>query len=98
MHGQGEFSKLINSPERSALDYLMHLFPYLIAIGAAMALAPTIIPVFEQLGMLEELQSFSYNIKQFVFRNEKLKTVGSLEMADQEKMYGSFSLVCACSG
>ncbi|KAG0046664.1 hypothetical protein BGZ83_008193 [Gryganskiella cystojenkinii] len=62
---------------------------------AAMVLGPTITPVFEQLGMLEELQSFSNNIKRFVFRNEKLKTIGTIEMASQEKIAGFYNLVCA---
>ena len=56
------------------------------AKSAAMTLGPTILPVFEQLGMLDELQRFSLNVKPFVLRNEKMKIHGTVGLNGEKDM------------
>ncbi|GJJ71386.1 hypothetical protein EMPS_03736 [Entomortierella parvispora] len=53
-----------------------------------MTLGPTILPVFEQLGMLEELQRFSLNVKPFVLRNEKMKIHGTVGLNGEKEVAG----------
>ncbi|KAG0049674.1 hypothetical protein BGZ83_005508 [Gryganskiella cystojenkinii] len=57
-------------------------------LGAAMTLGPTILPVFEQLGMLEDLKRFSYNVKDFVLRDEFMKIHGSVGLNSEEEITG----------
>ena len=54
--------------------------------GAATTLRPTVLPVFEQLGMMEELKSFSVELETAQVRNEKMRAIGNIGMKNQKEM------------
>ena len=55
-------------------------------LGAAMTLGPSILPVFEQLGLLEDLKKVSHEVKAFVLRDETTKIIGSMALNGQKEM------------
>lgn len=73
--------------ERAGIRY--HVFERASKIkplGAAMTLGPTILPVFEQLGVLEELKAVSHEVKSFILRDETTKIIGSMALNGQKEM------------
>lgn len=51
-----------------------------------MAFAPHVLPVFEQLGMLQELEAMSYICPGQKELNEKMELIGELYMTGQREM------------
>ena len=49
-------------------------------------LGANILPVFEQLGMLEELKRFSVELETANVRNEKMRVLGTIGMKNQVEM------------
>ncbi|KAG0056609.1 hypothetical protein BGZ83_004391, partial [Gryganskiella cystojenkinii] len=60
---------------------------------AATTLRPTVLPVFEQLGMMEELKSFSVELETAQVRNEKMHVIGTIGMKSQAEITGYQSLL-----
>ncbi|KAG0281210.1 hypothetical protein BGZ95_006036, partial [Linnemannia exigua] len=48
------------------------------SLGAIMCLSPNILPAFEQLGLLEELESFSKPSRSGTMFTDKLKLIGKM--------------------
>ncbi|KAG0049675.1 hypothetical protein BGZ83_005509 [Gryganskiella cystojenkinii] len=65
-------------------------------LGSVVVLGPSILPVFEQLGMLEDLEKYSLPFNSVTIYNEKpdgkLKHMGGLGMKDEEEISGHRSL------
>ncbi|KAG0049673.1 hypothetical protein BGZ83_005507 [Gryganskiella cystojenkinii] len=75
--------------ERAGIDYtIFERASKVKPLGAAMTLGPTILPVFEQLGMLEDLNSFSHEVKSFVLRDENADLIGSMPLNGQKDIAG----------
>jgi len=55
-----------------------------------MSLGPHIMPVFEQLGILDELLEISIKCTSMNLLDESLKSMGNVKMDGQKDMYGSF--------
>lgn len=55
-------------------------------VGAVMALSPGIQPVFEQLGIYEELLKVSYPVLGIQFLNEDMSKIGELNSAGHDAM------------
>jgi hypothetical protein len=51
-----------------------------------MALSPSIQPVFEQLGIFEELMKVSYPVLGIQFLNEDMSKIGQLDSTDHDAM------------
>ncbi|KAG0221782.1 hypothetical protein BGX31_009565 [Mortierella sp. GBA43] len=62
-------------------------------LGSAMALGPSIFPVFEQLGLMEELEKISLPYRSTVLYTEDMKKIGSMDMSGHEKLLGYEQLV-----
>ncbi|KAG0043154.1 hypothetical protein BGZ83_011767, partial [Gryganskiella cystojenkinii] len=58
------------------------------ALGAAMALGPQILYAFEQLGILQDLQGFSLDLKTIVVKNEKLEKLATVQMKGEKEIGG----------
>lgn len=56
------------------------------SIGSAMALGPNIFPVFEQLGLLEELKKISFPYRSSDLYTEDMKKLGTMDMSGHEKL------------
>jgi hypothetical protein len=50
-------------------------------IGAALGLNANILPVFEQLGLLNELQKISFPCVDLELRHEDLRSIGSIDIS-----------------
>ncbi|KAF9899616.1 hypothetical protein BX616_002931 [Lobosporangium transversale] len=57
-------------------------------LGAAITLGATILPVFEQLGLLEELQSISLPLQSAVLYNADMKAIGAMSGKAQKAAVG----------
>ncbi|GJJ74504.1 hypothetical protein EMPS_06862 [Entomortierella parvispora] len=57
-------------------------------LGSAMALGSTVFPVFEQLGILEELYRFSLPTRKIVLRNGQMEELTTMRMDDEEAVAG----------
>ncbi len=68
----------IQSTHSMALDS-----PYMLA-GALMSLSVNILPVFEQLGLLDELHKMSYPISNMEFFSQNMKKIGVIQVATKE--------------
>ncbi|KAF9114078.1 hypothetical protein BGX27_000209 [Mortierella sp. AM989] len=66
-------------------------------LGAALALGPSILPVFEQLGVTNLLASISLPCPTLEIYNHKLKKLGSIIMKDQSERTGYDNLICSRS-
>jgi hypothetical protein len=51
-----------------------------------MTLGANILPVFEQLGLMDEMEQMSLPYKSIEFFNTNLKTVGSIDISKQKAM------------
>lgn len=54
--------------------------------GTAMALGPSILPVFEQLGLLEDLKTFAQPIYSVDMYTEQIEKLGSVDMTGHDKL------------
>ncbi|KAG0231043.1 hypothetical protein BGX31_005655 [Mortierella sp. GBA43] len=57
-------------------------------LGSAMALGASILPVFEQLGLFEELKEISLPCPTAEMYNNKIKKLGTIDMTEHEKLLG----------
>ncbi|KAF9179165.1 hypothetical protein BGZ51_007160 [Haplosporangium sp. Z 767] len=80
--------------ERAGISY--HVFERakeVKVLGAAMSLTPNILPVFEQLGLLEDLKKVSMSFPSIDILNEDLKTVMSIDTSQAKEITGYDSTV-----
>ncbi|KAF9935642.1 hypothetical protein BGZ65_003184 [Modicella reniformis] len=67
--------------ERANIPY--HIFeraPGVKPIGASLGLSPSILPAFDQLGLMEELGRISLPMTQLDLYKENLKLIGSIDV------------------
>ncbi|KAF9936242.1 hypothetical protein BGZ65_002605 [Modicella reniformis] len=64
-------------------------------LGSAMSLGASVLPIFEQLGMLEELKSFSLPCYSAEVYNEKIERLGCFDMSDLDKLLGTYNRIFA---
>ncbi|KAI1305589.1 hypothetical protein EDD11_004903 [Mortierella claussenii] len=64
-------------------------------LGSAMSLSVNIMPVFEQLGLLEELLSFSVSYNTSTMYDHKLNVLGTVSMKDQKEICGYDKVIFA---
>ncbi|KAF9935599.1 hypothetical protein BGZ65_003247, partial [Modicella reniformis] len=64
-------------------------------LGTAMALGPSILPVFEQLGLLDELKKFALPCYSADMYNANIEKLGSLDLKDHDKLLGTHNLIFA---
>ncbi|KAG9064001.1 hypothetical protein KI688_004115 [Linnemannia hyalina] len=62
----------------------------LIPLGSSISLNQSIQPLFEQLGMLKELESISKPINSMTFLKENMNKIGSLDLSSDAVRYVSF--------
>ncbi len=62
----------------------------LIPLGSSISLNQTIQPLFEQLGMLTELEAISKPIGSMTFLKESMNKIGSLDLYSDSVRYISF--------
>ncbi|KAF9202994.1 hypothetical protein BGZ49_006906 [Haplosporangium sp. Z 27] len=80
--------------ERASIDYEIYdRFTSLSSVGSAISLAPNILPLFEQLGLLEGLKKIWKNVKNGVIYNESsdgdsLEYVATTEFTEIEALSG----------
>ncbi|KAF9914805.1 hypothetical protein BX616_007523 [Lobosporangium transversale] len=67
--------------------------PILKPYGAAMGLVPNIMPVFEQLGLLEEILKVSFPAVTMDIYREDLRIIGSLDIGGSSELIGYDSIV-----
>ncbi|KAF9365955.1 hypothetical protein BGX34_007314 [Mortierella sp. NVP85] len=73
------------------IDIPYHIYERAISVkplGSAMALGPNILPVFEQLGILEEFKKIALPYRSVEMYNEDLKKLGAINMDGHEKLLG----------
>lgn len=54
-------------------------------LGSAILIGPTVMPLFEQLGLLRRLQEVSKPIKTMHLTEESLKRIGEIDLADHKE-------------
>ncbi|ORZ26666.1 hypothetical protein BCR41DRAFT_384252 [Lobosporangium transversale] len=64
-------------------------------LGSAMSLSVNIMPVFEQLGLLDELLSFSVSYNNSTMYDHKLNVLGTVSMKDQKQICGYDKVIFA---
>jgi len=57
-----------------------------LVLGAAMALGPNILPVFEQLGLMEEFNKIALPVPSTDIYDDDMNKMGSIVMKDLKKM------------
>ncbi|KAF9963890.1 hypothetical protein BGZ65_007587 [Modicella reniformis] len=62
-------------------------------LGSAVVLGPTIMPLLEQLGLLERVQKISNPVKTLHLVKENLKRIGEINLAEHTKQTGYSSMV-----
>ncbi|KAG0360048.1 hypothetical protein BC939DRAFT_466076 [Gamsiella multidivaricata] len=75
--------------EKAGIPY--HIYERAAAIkplGAALALNANILPVFEQLGLLEDIAKFSYKCSSLDVYKESLKPIGAIDISDYAEKTG----------
>ncbi|KAF9924758.1 hypothetical protein BGZ65_008150, partial [Modicella reniformis] len=65
------------------------------ALGSAMALGPSILPVFEQLGLLEEVKRIGRPYRYLDMYSDKLEKIGTIDMSGHEKLVGYEQIIFA---
>ncbi|KAG0222139.1 hypothetical protein B0O80DRAFT_500784 [Mortierella sp. GBAus27b] len=64
-------------------------------LGSAMALGPSILPVFEQLGLLDQVKSIGKPYRYLDMYSDKLVKIGSIDMSHHEKLVGYEQIIFA---
>ncbi|KAG0221222.1 hypothetical protein BGX31_010072 [Mortierella sp. GBA43] len=64
-------------------------------LGSAMALGPNILPIFEQLGMLDDVKKISKPYRSVDMYSQDIKLLGHIEMHGHDKLVGYESIVFA---
>ncbi|KAG0231042.1 hypothetical protein BGX31_005654 [Mortierella sp. GBA43] len=64
-------------------------------LGAAMSLGASILPVFEQLGLLEEIKKISFPCRTVDMYDRKLKNIGSIDQRSHKTLLGYESFIFA---
>ncbi|KAF9365957.1 hypothetical protein BGX34_007316 [Mortierella sp. NVP85] len=62
-------------------------------LGTAMALGPSVLPIFEQLSLLDDVKSFSLPCYSVNMYDENIEKLGSVDMTDHDTLLGSHSLI-----
>ncbi|KAG0285531.1 hypothetical protein BGZ96_010216 [Linnemannia gamsii] len=80
--------------ERAKIDFeLFESSSSVSPLGSAILIGPTVMPLFEQLGLLRRLQETSKPIKTMHLLEESLKRIGEIDLADHKEQTGYDSLV-----
>ncbi|KAF9096596.1 hypothetical protein BGX29_008520 [Mortierella sp. GBA35] len=80
--------------ERAKVDFeLFESSSGVSPLGSAIVLGPTVMPLFEQLGLLRRLQELAKPIKTMHLLEENLKRIGEIDLADHKDQTGYDSLV-----
>ncbi|KAF9982673.1 hypothetical protein BGZ65_002601, partial [Modicella reniformis] len=64
-------------------------------LGSAMTLGPSILPVFEQLGLFDELQKISVPCYSTDYYNDQLEKLGSIDLAGHKELLGYNNVIFA---
>ncbi|KAG0334489.1 hypothetical protein BG004_000389 [Podila humilis] len=64
-------------------------------LGSAIALGPNVLPLFEQMGLLDEIRQHSRPVTRGVVWSEKMVPIMELDHSKTEKRYGSSTRVLA---
>ncbi|KAI8345027.1 hypothetical protein B0O80DRAFT_476032 [Mortierella sp. GBAus27b] len=78
------------------IDVPYHVFERATAVkplGSAMTLGPSILPVFEQLGLWEELQKISLPCYSTDYYNDRLKSLGAIDLSGHEELLGYQTII-----
>ncbi|KAG0256653.1 hypothetical protein BG011_004380 [Mortierella polycephala] len=83
--------------ERAKIDYeLFEGAPDVTSIGgAAIVLGPTVMPLFEQLGLLPRLKEVSKIVNTLHLNQENMKRIGEIDLSDHKDQTGYNSVVVA---
>jgi len=65
---------------------MLILSPFWLCVGSAMSVSVNIMPVFEQLGLLEELLSFSVWYNYATIYDSKLGVIGTVGWKEQKRV------------
>ncbi|KAF9365947.1 hypothetical protein BGX34_007306 [Mortierella sp. NVP85] len=82
--------------ERLSIPY--HVFERATTVkplGAAMSLGASILPVMEQLGLLEEIKKISFPSNTVDMYNKKLKKIGGIDQSSHKSLLGYENLIFA---
>ncbi|KAF9176814.1 hypothetical protein BGZ50_009624, partial [Haplosporangium sp. Z 11] len=66
-----------------------------LALGSAMTLGPAILPVFEQLGLIEEFNKVAMPLSNTKVHNAAMDSLGSIVMKDLKKVTGFDNMIFA---
>ncbi|KAG0070909.1 hypothetical protein BGZ89_012060 [Linnemannia elongata] len=84
--------------ERAKIDFeLFESSSSVSPLGSAILIGPTVMPLFEQLGLLRRLQEVSKPIRTMHLAEESLKRIGEIDLADHKEQTGYDSLVATRS-
>ncbi|KAF9967397.1 hypothetical protein BGZ70_009720 [Mortierella alpina] len=85
--------------ERANMNYeILEKHPYHNPLGSAICLAPSVLPLFKQLGLDVELKAMSKPFGSLVFREENMEIIGSYSSrtpVDIKERYGEYCQVIA---
>ncbi|KAF9354876.1 hypothetical protein BGX34_010768 [Mortierella sp. NVP85] len=84
--------------EHAKIDYeVFEGSPGISPLGSAVILGPTVMPLLEQLNILEKVQAISKPIKTLHLVQEDMKRIGEINLSDHVKQTGYASLVATRS-
>ncbi|GJJ71374.1 hypothetical protein EMPS_03724 [Entomortierella parvispora] len=82
--------------ERAGIEYyIFERASKVKPLGSAMVLGPTILAVFEQLGILEDLQKISLEFRAIELHNEKMEKLSTIQMKNDVEIGGYASQLFA---
>ncbi|KAF8927172.1 hypothetical protein BGZ52_004774, partial [Haplosporangium bisporale] len=80
---------LANTFERAGINYIiLEKSTTIRALGAALGLDATSLPVMEQLGLLDDFYTASKPVRHFNFYSEEIKSIGLVDFSDLEEIGG----------
>ncbi|KAF9396804.1 hypothetical protein BGX21_009406 [Mortierella sp. AD011] len=80
--------------ERAGIAYeLFEASPSISALGGAVVLGPTVMPLLEQLGLLEKVQNISKKLKTMHLVEENMDRIGEIDLTRHKQQTGYDSLV-----
>ncbi|KAF8977380.1 hypothetical protein BGZ46_007420 [Entomortierella lignicola] len=80
--------------ERAGISYeLFESHPSVPTLGSAVILGPTVMPLFEQLGLLHKVHAISKKLKTMHLVEENMQRIGEIDLSEHKHQTGYDSLV-----